>query len=139
MYNFIKENRFKVLVIPLFIYWIILFIGTTMPSPQYVDVFEISDKIKHFTAYFTLAFLLGMNLYFQEKWKALSKYFLSYTFIICVTYGLLDEIHQIFVPNRTCEFYDWLADLSGSLLAVLLLRFTVKILLKSKNINETIK
>ncbi|MBK7106218.1 MAG: VanZ family protein [Ignavibacteriae bacterium] len=132
MYKYLKENRLKVLVIPLILYWIILFIGTTLPSTTYVDVFEISDKLKHLGAYLILAVLLGLNLHFQEKWQGLSKFYLSYTFIICITYGVLDEIHQIFVPNRSAEFFDWIADLSGTLIGILVIRIFINII-RNKN------
>ncbi len=122
MYKYLKENRLKVLLIPLILYWIVLFIATSLPSTPYVDVFEISDKLKHFSAYLILAVLLGLNLHFQEKWERVSKFFLSYTFIICIFYGLIDEIHQIFVPNRTGEFLDWVADLIGTLLGILIIK-----------------
>ena len=36
-------------------------------------------------------------------------------------YGISDEFHQSFVPGRTPDVLDWLADTSGALLAALLL------------------
>ncbi len=127
MYNFIKVNRIKVLVIPLILYWIILFIGTSMPSDHLSSFLEFGDKIKHFIAYLVLAFLLSLNLHFQEKWKGVAVYYLIYAFIICTSYGVLDELHQILVPNRSAEFLDWVADLLGSstglILAYVFLKF----------------
>jgi VanZ family protein len=127
LYNFIKVNRIKVLVIPLILYWIILFIGTSMPSDHLSSFLEFGDKIKHFIAYLVLAFLLSLNLHFQEKWKGVAVYYLIYAFIICTSYGVLDELHQILVPNRSAEFLDWVADLLGSstglILAYVFLKF----------------
>ncbi len=137
MYSYIKENRLKVLIIPLILYWIVLFIGTTLPSSKYADFFDISDKIKHFSAYSILAILLGLNLYFQEKWKNLSNFYLNYTFIICGLYGILDELHQLFVPNRSAEVLDWLADIGGTILGIILVRFFIKILKKNVTFAET--
>ncbi len=134
MYNYLKENRTKVLLVPLIIYWIVLFIATSLPSTHFVDVFEISDKIKHFGAYFILSALLGLNLHFQEKWKSIVPHFLSYTFILCTIYGLLDEIHQIFVPNRSAEFLDWVADVLGTLLGVIVVKIIIKNL-KQKHVS----
>lgn len=138
MYKYLKENRLKVLLIPLILYWIILFIATTLPSTPYVEVLEISDKLKHLSAYMILAILLSLNLHFQEKWKSPSKFYLSYTFIICITYGVLDEIHQIFVPNRTGEFLDWVADLTGTLIGILIISIFIKLIRnKSAQIETT--
>jgi VanZ family protein len=40
---------------------------------------------------------------------------------IASLYGISDEFHQSFVPGRTPDVVDWLADTSGALLAVLLI------------------
>lgn len=37
-------------------------------------------------------------------------------FIFSAVYGLMDEYHQSFVPGRTVDFYDFLADCGGALL-----------------------
>lgn len=137
MYNYLKKNRIKALLIPLVLYWLLLFIGTTLPADHFSDILEISDKIKHFTAYLGLAVLLALNLHFQEKWKFVALNYLIYTFIICSTYGILDEVHQIFVPNRSAEFLDWLADLFGTIVGIGLTYFLLSLLRKNSNKYET--
>jgi VanZ family protein len=137
LYNFIKLNRIKVLLIPLILYWIILFIGTSMPSDNLSSFLEFGDKVKHFTAYLILAFLLGLNLHFQEKWKGVAVNYLIYTFIICTTYGVLDELHQILVPNRSAEFLDWVADLLGSTTGLFFSYVFLKFIKKNKQNFET--
>ena len=132
MYNYLKENRTKILLVPLILYWLFIFIGTSLPSDNLSTILEIGDKLKHFIAYFILAILLGLNLHFQDKWKSISINYLIYTFIICTTYGVLDELHQMLVPNRSAEFYDWLADLLGSTMGIILVYFFIKFL-KTKN------
>ena len=37
-------------------------------------------------------------------------------------YGASDEWHQYFVPGRSCEFGDWIADTAGGALAIALYR-----------------
>ncbi|PID59688.1 MAG: hypothetical protein CR986_05315 [Ignavibacteriae bacterium] len=118
MYNYIKKNKFKVLVLPLILYWLILFIGTSLPSDNITDIFEVSDKIKHFGAYLGLAFLLSLNFYFQDKRKFLKKYFVLGTVLICSIYGVIDELHQLLVPNRSADIHDWLADFLGSIVGI---------------------
>lgn len=39
-------------------------------------------------------------------------------FIFSAVYGILDEYHQSFVPGRSVEFYDFLADCGGALLYI---------------------
>lgn len=137
MYNFIKERRTKVLLVPLILYWLLIFIGTSLPSDNLSTVLEVGDKVKHFIAYFVLAILLGLNFHFQERWQHISVKYLLYTLIVCATYGLLDELHQMIVPNRSAEFLDWLADLFGSTTGVILLYFFIKIIKKRNTILET--
>lgn len=107
------------------IYWIILFILTSLPSGMAITT-DISDKVNHFGAYGLLSVFLYLNLHFQNKLKLFSKYPGIFTLLIASTYGLLDEIHQMFVPGRSAEFLDWVADFSGSLIAVLITGYLIK-------------
>jgi len=118
LYKKLKERRVTFLYIPLFFYWIVLFIATTIPAPALPDILDFSDKIKHFIAYLGFAFLLSLSLHFQEKYKKFTRYFFIYAMIVVALYGAIDEIHQIFVPNRMCEFWDWVADVLGGLVGV---------------------
>ena len=119
MYKYIKENRVKVLFVPLVIYWLLLFIATSIPSDHLSQVLQIGDKLKHFLAYLILGFLLSLALHFQQKWENLSTYAFISSFFICVVYGAFDELHQIVVPNRSAELLDWFADALGSILGVI--------------------
>jgi VanZ family protein len=84
---------------------------------------DISDKVNHFGAYGLLSVFLYLNLYFQDKIKLLNEFPATFTVLIASIYGMVDEIHQMFVPGRSAEFLDWLADFSGSLVAVLISRY----------------
>lgn len=44
------------------------------------------------------------------------------SFVLAVAYGLVDELHQSFVPGRTCSVADLLTDAAGAMAALLLLR-----------------
>jgi VanZ family protein len=126
-----------VLFIPLLVYWLALFVGTSIPSDHLSLGLEISDKLKHLFAYLFLAFLLSLNLHFQNRWEKLSNLAFIYSFIICILYGAFDEIHQLIVPNRSAEFLDWLANALGSILGVLLAFFILRALKKRKYQTET--
>lgn len=45
---------------------------------------------------------------------------------ICLIYSVSDEIHQSFVPGRSCELRDVCIDFSGSLLVILILTLIFK-------------
>jgi VanZ family protein len=42
------------------------------------------------------------------------------TFILCALYAASDELHQAFIPGRAGQWYDYLIDLAGILLAIAL-------------------
>ncbi len=121
MFKYLASHRAYFIYIPLAVYWIILFVMTSLPSTMSISV-GVSDKIEHFGAYGLLSVFLFLALKFQSKYSVLSDYPATFTVIIASLYGIIDEFHQLYIPGRSAEFYDWLADFSGSILAVIILR-----------------
>jgi VanZ family protein len=72
-----------------------------------------SDKVLHCLAYG----ILGGLLAFAAHRTALSP---AVAVLLGVAYGATDEIHQSFVPGRSPDVRDWLADAVGVCLAVFL-------------------
>lgn len=118
LYKYFGSHAITLIYIPLIVYWITLFILTTIPADYIPRLFENQDKYEHFLAYCGLAILLSLTLYFQ-KWSILisSKAFL-FALLLILAYGAVDELHQLFVPGRYCDFYDWLADSSGGIIGI---------------------
>ena len=127
MYSYLQNHKKYLINLPLIIYWIILFILTSLPSTLAIAT-DMNDKLNHFGAYGLLSILLYLNLHFQEKIKILSRFPAAFTVLIASIYGLLDEIHQMLVPGRSTEFLDWLADFSGSLVAVLIIGYLIRVI-----------
>ena len=75
-------------------------------------------KAAHFTAYFILGALSFFNVIFSKKLSFNLRAILA--FGLCVLYAASDEIHQYFVPGRSCEFRDVCIDSSGALLSILI-------------------
>jgi VanZ family protein len=93
---------------------------STLPKPKGPLGF---DKVQHFIAYFVLSTAIG--LWFssgrprKRQWKPV-----LISAVTASVYGIIDEIHQYFVPGRDCNVWDWLADSVGAVfggLAVLFL------------------
>ncbi len=126
MFDFIEKYKRKLLYIPLAIYWIILLVLTTLPGRDLPKT-GINDKIEHFTAYFFLGFLLSLTLLFQNKYYKIKKYFAFFAGFIIALYAALDEIHQLFIPGRDCDIFDWTADMIGASIGILLIIFLLKI------------
>jgi len=83
------------------------------------------DKGWHWLEFSVLGFLLAFG-YFKllDKRPPLSMYL---TFMTGALIGVSDETHQLFVPGRNCDWKDWLADLSGIVVGLI-----VYLLLKNK-------
>jgi VanZ family protein len=73
--------------------------------------------------YGILAALCYISLIHLEKFSFLARNALVMTIIICSLYGVTDEFHQYFIPNRDCEFWDWLADFAGIIIMLLLIKY----------------
>jgi VanZ family protein len=127
LFEYLEKRKVLLIYVPLIIYWIVLLIGTTLPA-THVPSFGVSDKFKHFGAYFGLAVLLCFTLHYQNKYLLLKNYFLLGTWIITSFYGMLDEIHQSFIPGRSAEFLDWFADALGAAAGCIFVYYLMKLL-----------
>jgi len=80
------------------------------------------DKIAHAGLYAILAYLLFRAL-FQERgllpWRAA-----AWAFLLTALYGVTDEFHQQFTPNRSVDVVDWMADALGALSAFVTARLS---------------
>lgn len=71
------------------------------------------SPIGHFAEYFVFALLLASALrnHVSIRTAALG------AIAIASTYGVTDEIHQIFVPGRSCDPVDWMVDTIAAVVA----------------------
>lgn len=110
---------------PLALYWVILLTATSLPAPDLPDVWG-SDKLKHYLAYGVLSFLLNLTMLVQERQKYTPQKAALVTIVICFFYGVLDELHQIFIPGRSCELLDLIADIIGAVTGSIIVLFLAR-------------
>ncbi|GHV73504.1 hypothetical protein AGMMS49940_08060 [Spirochaetia bacterium] len=87
------------------------------------------DKFQHGIAYLALA---GTFVFWfsptQRRFHRLRTFLLIV--LISSLYGVIDEIHQFYVPLRDCNVWDWIADTIGACLgggtALLVERWVVR-------------
>ena len=114
---------------PLFIYWIILFILTSIPSPA-LPAFGTSDKIKHFGAYFVLTVLMRLAAHFRFKLRTFTNKEFTITTIVVVIYAFFDEVHQLFIPGRYFDWYDLLSNILGLICGLAITKYILNTALK---------
>jgi VanZ family protein len=126
LYKILKENKVGLVYIPLAVYWIVIFVLTSIPMDEIPQYFNAQDKFEHFAAYFLLSFLWGLTLHFQNRFGNIKKELFMITLTIALIYGAFDELHQMFIPGRFADIFDWFADavgsLFGSIIVLLLIR-----------------
>jgi VanZ family protein len=104
---------------PLIAYCTFIVIQSHLPSP--VELPEVShlDKLLHFGAYGVMAVLFYRT--YSAGWPQAGKRTLVWASAASAAlFGLSDEIHQFFVPYRTADPLDFLADSLGALLGAIL-------------------
>jgi VanZ family protein len=91
-------------------------------SPETLAVVHfITRKLAHFTEYAILGFLAARAFRLSPRTAIRSRWFLI-SLIVVVTYALIDEYHQSFVPARTASLWDSFIDVAGGLAALLIIR-----------------
>ena len=78
----------------------------------------IIRKLAHMFLYFVL-FILTYNTFNRFKLK---KVYL-YSFIFCFLYAISDELHQLFIIERTFKISDIFIDMFGSSIALLIIKY----------------
>lgn len=102
---------------PVLAYMAFIFVLSSMPDVPLPS--DVSDKSAHMTGYIVLGLLAvravhgGLPVRITLRGALLAM-------LITAGYGASDELHQWFVPGRTADVFDLLADTSGGAIAVVL-------------------
>ena len=101
---------------PVAIYMAAIFFVSADPAPPIPA--SVSDKTLHLLAYFGLSALVcravARGIPARITWRSA-----AVTLLITIGYGASDELHQVFVPNRSPDVKDLLADAAGAVLALI--------------------
>lgn len=101
---------FRLAIVVLVAYWFCIFVGTHLPNiDEIVDLrFGLSDKVKHFAAFFLLGALL---CYVTNSPRWLRRF--AIIGLVGMAYAAVDEITQNFIPGRYPDVLDFAADTAG--------------------------
>lgn len=87
-------------------------------------LFPGQDKLYHVVAFGTLGFLATGGMRPAGTRYPAARLLLA--FLLVVGYGILDEYHQSFVPGRSTDPLDVLADAAGGVIGIWLMAFVVR-------------
>ncbi len=76
------------------------------PGPEFV----LKPYLYHFGIFALLAFFFSITI-IKGNYKF--KSFIIIAILFALAYGILDEFHQLFVPNRSCGIEDVITDAAG--------------------------
>ena len=112
--------------LPAILYSMLIFFLSSLPQSELppIHVFGF-DKIVHFTEYL----LYGMTLmlaYTRSKSLVLLENSVVVSVLTGILYAVTDEIHQLFVAGRDCNFWDFSADALGVVFGIYLFSKIIK-------------
>ena len=102
-----------------------IFYFSSLPQPPFVlTSFQWQDKVLHLAAYFAYGITIALAIHVHQSISSKKK--MTLIGLIGFLYALSDEFHQSFVPGRTSELGDIIADWIGVISAIMLYRLCIK-------------
>jgi VanZ family protein len=101
--------------LPVVIYAAAIFVVSSLPQPPAVG--GVSDKWGHGAAYAGLALVI-LRALAGAQWSGVTRGRAVVALALAASYGASDEWHQAFVPGRSPDVHDLVADGIGAAAAV---------------------
>ncbi len=119
--EFMKYQKLELMKTRVWIFFgvyccLITYLSHQPGDPSIVPPFPHFDKLVHFIEYFLFAILLQRALYVQSPQKRAESPKSIFMIVLACTavFAAFDEIHQYFIPFRTMDILDWIADMLGA-------------------------
>lgn len=90
-----------------------------LPEKKQMSIMDKAHHIVRKTAHFVIYTMLGFFASCTVGKRGLFGKGSLATLIFCFLYACIDELHQYFVPGRSCMFTDVLIDTSGAMLGII--------------------
>ncbi len=106
---------------PAVLYMMLIWLGSAVPSNSRLmpDVgITGADKVVHFAEFMVLGILLSLPLVHRTSFRPA-----LWVWGICVCWGALDELHQVYVPGREPDVLDLCADALGASFGIAATRY----------------
>jgi VanZ family protein len=109
-------KRLLWLWLPVLVYMIAMFVGQSLPNAPEPPG-PLTDKHEHFFFYGVLAVMV-LRAFTNARWRRITAAAALGAIAFSAFYGVLNEVHQRFVPGRSYDVLDMIANTIGSVLAV---------------------
>jgi VanZ family protein len=109
-----KSLRFLSYWLPVFTLAAIIFYQSSFATPTVLPRWPYLDKLLHAGVYGLLSALICRALNSLPRWRGHLLRLMVAGTLLAALYGLSDEWHQSFVPHRSSDAGDLLADLLGA-------------------------
>ncbi|HSL89262.1 MAG TPA: VanZ family protein [Ignavibacteriaceae bacterium] len=126
MLYLVKKNKLYLLAVfgilaycTLFSIFIVLLFD---PSEKILSI----DKLAHFGVFSLLTYFIFFTFSYQEKIWFIKKHRTGLTVIVASLIGIGIEVYQLYTPTRSFNVNDMIANLSGALFTVLLIKYLPK-------------
>ena len=129
-------SEFRYIFTALAIAWagLILYLSS-QPGIDTPMLFPGQDKLFHLIAYAVLGFF-AMGSVRPSASGQHTRQQIWLVVLLVMFYGISDEIHQYFVPGRSSEVLDALADALGGLLGVWVMVYLVRVFRRSSRMRS---
>ena len=95
----------------LLIFWVAFtFLLTSLPNPKIDVLVPFADKAAHFAFYGVMGFLCAV---WRRESAVPGQRAVLFALAFVAVVGAVDEAHQHWIPGRSMDVFDWLADTSG--------------------------
>ena len=113
-------SHFAKYQLPAILYAALIFTLSSIPSlsPPPLGL-HLSDKFYHFVEYGLFGYLCSRAFYYQSN-RTLRDFALILVLVVGSLYAIGDEYHQSYVPGRYAEVADFVADVLGLILSVII-------------------
>jgi VanZ family protein len=99
--------------VPALAYMALIWVLSSIPRTLPVELVRFQDKWIHLVEYAVLSVLYGFALLrTRPAWRRTSVF--AFAALLAALWGVTDEIHQNFVPNRSADVLDAAADALGA-------------------------
>jgi|GEM_PF-747680 len=125
MIKYLENRRFLAIVLVILIAGEIFWFSSLSGKSTGNGVIPLTSILYHFAIFFELNFFLLIALVGKNKLKKKTIFFVLF---LTTIYAILDEVHQFYIPFRSCSLSDFLTDFSGITLSSL-----VYLMIKTKH------